>query len=440
MKMGRFMSPASKDENTQNKYFQKGRQLLRLKPVTWRILTVLIFGITLLVLFAPAPVQAKGVQAHAPAAPMDCQPGVDPSICAPNPPSAPTTCQPGQNIKDCVWSNAAPSTQSGKLQNPLGNGSTLFFYTPLGATDSDQVETLWKFSLGIVDAFIVLSLALSAIRMMLAGTVFRYADAVEQLPGTLLALIAANLSLIFVIVILGINNAMSVDLLNWVSTGVQFTQTHLQEQTCTGGFVGIGQQCSWHDLVQDIQITPANLNLPNIWDALSSVVNLTGLIIKILAMMLLAQIIIRLFLINLYIVTAPLGIASWALPGKAGQPLTRLWLHGFLSTVMVQFLQVLALIVAQVMLGTIMRALMGQGGSVDTADLANILAIAVLWFILRIPSLLGTASLRMLGEAGQAMSQAAGAALAASAVQIQSTIAIAGGAANAAGGVLLAAA
>ncbi|HZR38513.1 MAG TPA: hypothetical protein VFB12_00240, partial [Ktedonobacteraceae bacterium] len=223
------------------------------------------------------------------------------------------------------------------------------------------------------------------------------------------ALIAAHLSLTFVMIILGLNNALSVGIFDWIQgpNGIDNTKT----------------------LALNIQIVPTNLNLPNLGDVISVLFgNLPSLMIKVLGLMLLAQVIIRMFFINLYIILAPLGIACWALPGKAGQPLTRLWFSGFISTVMVQFLQVVAALIAELMLSAIYNALSSQVGNLDQGSLQNILAIAVLWFILRIPSLLGTASMRTLGEAGQAMGQAAGASLAVGASQLQGIAQIAGSA------------
>jgi hypothetical protein len=175
----------------------------------------------------------------------------------------------------------------------------------------------------------------------------------------------------------------------------------------------------------DLNITPTSLDFPNLGDLLNSLTNITVLIVKILSLMLLAQVIIRIFFINLYAILSPIGIAAWALPGGAGQPLTKLWFQGFISTVMVQFLQVAALTITSLMLGKITGYFDGQLNppghpavlSKDT--LANIMRIAILWFILRIPSLLGTAPMRTIVEAGQAMQQAAGASIAMTVAEAQ---------------------
>jgi hypothetical protein len=166
--------------------------------------------------------------------------------------------------------------------------------------------------------------------------------------------------------------------------------------------------------------------------ALASLQHLTDifpLVTKVLALMLLAQLILRFFFLNFYIVLSPLGLAAWAMPGKIGQPLTRLWLSGFLSTLLVQVLQVVAILVTQMMLGAIPTAMTGYLGiptdlnaqtatqSTSQQTLANIMQIAILWFIFRIPSLLGTAPMRSMVDLGQAVTQVASAGLS---MQVQS--------------------
>ncbi|BCL80638.1 hypothetical protein ccbrp13_31030 [Ktedonobacteria bacterium brp13] len=125
--------------------------------------------------------------------------------------------------------------------------------------------------------------------------------------------------------------------------------------------------------------------------------------------MLLTQLIIRMFFIDFYIILSPIGIAASALPGRSGQSLTRLWLSGFLSSIFVQFLQVVALIVIEVLIAAMFSSLRNllDPNFISNANLELILKIAALWFIVRIPSLLGTAPMSTMVQTGQAMTQAA---------------------------------
>ncbi len=352
----------------------------------------------------------------------------------PIPPGGPgdqaaTSCALGTDLVNCFMDpTIATSTISNKnVQNPLAAGNTLFFVTSSKATvGSDQVVALWQIMLDMVDAFVVLIIMLNGLKVIIGGTIFRYADAVEALPGMLLALVAAHASILIVAMFLGLNNVLSVDLYNWAEGTVQHPNATTAQTTChVNGFHAVpgapttntcaNQQVNFLD---QFTITPQKLALPGLLDALGSFFNLTGLIVQILGLMMLAQVLIRLFFINLYIVFAPIGIACWALPGKTGQPLTRMWLQGFISTVLVQFVQVAALVVVQLMLSTVATQLHNING-LDTGTMVNILEIAVLWFILRIPSLFNTAPMRTMTEAGQAMGQAAGASLAVGVAEIQ---------------------
>jgi hypothetical protein len=282
-----------------------------------------------------------------------------------------------------------PFSGSSKLPDPAGMGNALFFYTPLDVTINNfncrpsLAVSLWRVMLMLVDACIVLILMLTGARIILVGTVFRYADAVESLPGVLLALIAAHISMIFIAFFLGLNNALVSGLYTWANANVPA-------------------------FPNSFTVTPSDLEFTDFMSNLGSLTDILGLIIKIMGLMLLAQIIIRIFFINLYIVFAPLGIACWALPGRVGQPVTRSWLSGFVSLALVQFVQVAALIVIQAIVASFLSYLGGQVHSLDTDTLTQILNVAVLWFVFRIPALFHTAPMRSLIEVGDTMSGAVG--------------------------------
>jgi hypothetical protein len=411
---------------------RRQRWLLRLEPLTWRVLVGLAFCMTLLAIFGPATAQAKGVQTYARTVPSVNV--VRGRAATTNAYMRPTDCQPGKNndtIVTCAQNiDPLSSKQVGILASPIGQNGSIFYYTPLDTTSNYGVKTIWQILLACSDAFILLIIGLKAAQLMLAGTVFRYANVVEELPKMLLALLSAHLSWDFVQVILGMNNAMSVGLASRFAYVGSLGHGSGVYQNCDQGIfnTGIWVSCvgqlfgpaAPHDLLQDVPMVPTNLNMPNIGDALSSMGNLTGLILKILGMMLLAQVMIRLFLLALYAATSGAALACGML-GKAGAPMVRLWTHGFLSTAMVQFLQVTAWLLVVGTVGPILRHMHdGLGSTVDLQTLANMMGIGVDWFILQIPSLMGTASMRTLAQAGQAMGQAAGAALAVSVVEVQS--------------------
>ncbi|GHO78878.1 hypothetical protein KSD_66490 [Ktedonobacter sp. SOSP1-85] len=493
-----------------------------------------------------------------------------------------------------------------KIQNPIAKGSLLFFFTPYEVSIANpQINLLWGSILAIVDILLVLTLMLNGLYVLMAGTTFRYAQAVENLPGVLLAIIAAHVSLAFILAMLSLGNSMTLGIYNFTQNnpaihrspsgfknggktqdlylhvlfpsynekmGSSFNgdpnltpqeaakqwgtpQTdqdikQFQDLVCTwewtnfdsnlrlqifgpngdyqnGGlynlfkqrnddlkkydgskvpdgvqtaldsiltgidrdmqefssgsdrlawyndaFVGTPSQESWdkqmddawnqygqdipqaeknrlgddrygrggegmlraniHKLLQGVpphegdmleyscqhdatgnsfQLVPDDLNFKDLFKNLQDLISGVSVFSKLLALMLLGMMIVRLFFINLYIVTAPLGIACWALPGKIGQSVTRLWLQGFLSTVLVQFLMVVALIAIQVLLGNVL-AFVGSDpnhpiGNLSNDTLSEIMRIACIWFVMRMPSLFGNAPMHIMSMAGEMLGQVA---------------------------------
>ncbi|GHO42792.1 hypothetical protein [Ktedonospora formicarum] len=172
------------------------------------------------------------------------------------------------------------------------------------------------------------------------------------------------------------------------------------------------------------QLVPDDINFTDLFKDLQTLSSGLGAVAKVMAVMLLGQMIIRLFFINLYTVLAPLGIACGALPGKVGQPVVQMWLKGFISIVLVQFVMAIALIVTQILLGEILSFTAGGdpnhiAGNLDNKTLSDLIRIACLYFVFRIPSLLQSAPLRTMTDAGQAMGQAVGMTIAMQIMQIQ---------------------
>ena len=432
---------------------QQGTQQRR--KALFLLIALALFLSALLTLLSTTPTLASPTQqrqAHIPHAP--CPPGqrADVSGTCVTDPTLPTV-------------TATPNVQNPqRIQNPLAKGSPLLFYTDLGNTiNQPQVQSLWTVSIWVVDILLALTLATNGIAIMLGGSVMRNAKVIESLPGVLLALIAAHVSMVFMSVFINLNNVISVDFYTYADTHLaapaqQHHIVHLVDCTvdantagasysCTypdghrqsfsrdtffstafscvvtgrtgGGHGGAGGADRWdcdHNEVitgQAFQITPPDLNIGkiNIPQSLGNMRDALKLMLTVTALMLLAQVIVRLFYLDLYIVLAPLGIAAWALPGRVGQPLTRAWFQGFLSTVFVQFLQVVAIIVTQLLLGTLGTYLSTGGGRITndvlrTEDLIQIINIAFLWFIMRVPALLNAAPMRGMMEVGQTMSQA----------------------------------
>jgi hypothetical protein len=374
------------------------------------------------------------------------------------------------------------------VKGPFGKNDLVFFFTDPAATVGEpHVQALWGLMRDAVNAFIVLLLILTGMRIMLAGSVFRYANAIEVLPAILLALLAANFSLNIATFSLGLNNAFSTDIYNQANkmaiTSAQYNGQDIVTKTCNGwlqggataagtavgsiavpgiggilggiagGFLGHWLGCdvdphvkNWNQTLVDSAKPPditGGMSITGIATLFSALSNLLGFIAGILVLMLMGQMVIRLFFIDLYIILAPLGIACWALPGRAGQSLTRLWIQGFFSTIFVQFLQVMALIVLRILVGRVTSDVYASFNSDATnsdATLLWVIQIAQYWFLIRIPSLLGGAPMNMLVSFGQTMAQAAQTAVTITAAEVQFATSVVTSAAGAAVGIGVAAA
>lgn len=390
-----------------------------------------------------------------------------------------------------------PNNESPVL-NPFSQNSALFFYTPYKDTvDNPQVRELWTGILIIVDAFIVLVLMLNGIRVIFSGIVFRFNKVVEELPGIFLAIIAAHLSITFIMAFLGLNNILVYDTYQWSSNyifqhnGVTVDEgntpytvnivigrghsntpeydnlpDNIKKNNChfyldkaevlaaigvatdnpLVTVVGLFAETFMKDhhwfgayycknvptdmLVRTI-LQPTDLNFTNLFDNLQDLGDGLKVILKVMALMLMAQMVIRLFFIIFYIVTAPLGLACWALPGKVGQEATRLWLKGFISTVMVQFVMVVALIVMQLMAAAVLHFVSPADGTTNTAigpgqldtfTLLKLMCLCFFWFLIRVPSLLKTAPMRAMLLAGQQMAQTVGSTMVIQAAEAQFVI------------------
>ena len=99
----------------------------------------------------------------------------------------------------------------------------------------------------------------------------------------------------------------------------------------------------------------------------------------VMALLLMLQMLMRLGLVDLLIVVAPLAMACWVLPQT--QAWARLWSSLFTGTVFVQGLQVLGL-----RLGTALGSeLSGTAAGAHAETLQAFLGIAVLALVLRLP-------------------------------------------------------
>jgi hypothetical protein len=222
--------------------------------------------------------------------------------------------------------------------------SSLNFITqtpPAGSYASPTVQTLW----GVVRAIANAGLALAALWGGF-NLIFRehlgspYHEAMELFPRLALGALLVNTSLSWAQLAIDLNNGLC-------------------------GTVGEASLPAWQQADSTTQL---------LVDVLAIVIYLVA------SLLLLLQMLMRLALVDVLLVAAPLGLLCWVLPQTQGW--ARLWSGTFFSTVFTQFAQVLALKLG----GSLLTELTPMAP--DAALLAVFLGIAVLVLTLKIPSLM----------------------------------------------------
>ncbi len=368
----------------------------------------------------------------------------------------------------CQYTPTSYTGSEHNIQDPFGGHAYLFFFTDPSITVQECHITAIVSTLAFaINIAISLVIVLVGIRIIMAGSVIRYASALEVLPGVILAILAANLVLPMAQITLDANNSLTQFVYSTVDTMPNST-TNIVTQTCNhwdtvigtaigsivpvvgtivGGIIGENMGCnsdayktSWQkalDSAPPLQNITQGSSPGGLMFAFNSMTNMLQFALSVMVLMLLGQMAIRLLILNLFIATGPIGLGASALPGPGGKLVTKLWLQGFLTTVFVQFLQVIALIIVRLVIGTLTSGLyasLGNTGATNNdATLLWVMQIAQYWFILRIPNLLRLGPMsptNMMMEFGQTMAVTAQSAVSDSMTMIQLTM---GAASSAAG-------
>ena len=279
------------------------------------------------------------------------QPGVSPSIELPGIPNLLDPLDPRKWAGDIL--DAVMVTIGGALIEAmrelvdwalgLGDSSLNFVtQTPVaGSYESATVRSLWDFSRAIVNV------ALAAIVMWGGFNVIvkqhirsPYHEAMELLPRVILAALAANLTLELARVLIDLNNGFA------AAVGQVGLPGYEQATTTQEGIAPVFMAITY----------------------------------GIVALLLVFQMLMRLALIDLLIVLAPVMMLLWVLPQTQGW--TRWWTNLFPITIFQQAVQMVVLRLGAALMVEL------TPGSVSNALLTLLLGIAVCWLTLKVPSLL----------------------------------------------------
>ena len=237
------------------------------------------------------------------------------------------------------------------ITNLLQQAFALDILTLTPPTDTYQntvVLAFWRTVVAIADSALALIVCWAGYNSIVGPTAgVRYHEARQVLPRLALAALAVNLSLLVTQTMIDLNNALSA-----IVTTPFDNLVHLLALNIRSG--------------------------PNATASLALI--LLFLAFGVVGLFLVIQMVVRLAMLDVLIVTAPLGLVCWVLPQTHAW--AHLWTRAFISTVFVQFLQVLAL---------------GLGGGLLVffpadnpfgAVMDLIIGIATLYLTLKIPAFL----------------------------------------------------
>jgi hypothetical protein len=222
-------------------------------------------------------------------------------------------------------------------------------------TAESRIGALWKMTAGIADACLVLFVLVGGAIVMSHETLQTRTAAKDVLPRIVVAAIAVNASL-------GL-------------AGLAITTADSLSETLLGQGVGPSQAA----------VVLRQLVLGSLADGGIFLV-LIGAVVAVLAVLLLATYVVRLALVVLLVVAAPIALVCHALPQTEG--LARLWWRAFTGALFVQIAQSLVLITA-------LRVFLATGGSASlgiasTGGFVDLLVAACLcWVLVKVPSWVG---------------------------------------------------
>ena len=223
-------------------------------------------------------------------------------------------------------------------------GSSLNFATrtpAAGTHESVTVRSLWDLSRALANGGLALVVMWGGFNVMLRQHLrSRYDGAMELLPRVVLAALALNLTLEFSRLLLDANNALT------ALVGLSGLPGYEQ--------AGAGQE--------------------------GVALIIVAVSYGVVALLLVFQMLMRLALIDLLIVLAPVMVLLWVLPQTQGW--ARWWAQLFPVTVFQQAVQMVVLSLGSALMVEL------TPGSVQNALLTLFLGISVLWLTLKVPSLL----------------------------------------------------
>jgi hypothetical protein len=286
------------------------------------------------------------------------------------------------------------------------------------------VQVIFSPMLGLAFVLVTPTLILIGYQIMLAASSFRHAGALEGLSHVLLGSLVVAISFQIVTMLITFANMASgaiVGLHGYLSTqtygvradymlaGVNEPSTSYRGMVmpvsrwgcAANDFVGIlGSQFFGHQMTAWLPVVghlaPLAMQVTTGTELAS---RLTEFARMLLSIVLWLQAVIRIGLLNCYILTCPLAFACWALPGGLGQQVIRQWARGFLSVLLIQVIQIFLITVLPLILPSF-PAVVGDNQGIMQVLFTQVQPLLALWLTVSVPKWMGISATRAIGMTG----------------------------------------
>ncbi len=254
------------------------------------------------------------------------------------------------------------------MSNPL---NILTQTPPVDTYQNPVVITWWTAFLAVVDLALASLIVIGGYNVVVGRHLgLPHSELAEFLPRLLLAFGAAHFSLFFLGLFIDLENALNVVALNLAGTSML---TNIISALFQGNLAAEGLL---------------------VW--------VLGFVLGVMAILLGAQMAVRLALLWVLLVLSGPGLACFALPQTVG--FGRMWLSLTAKTVLVQFFQVVTLALGGMLVTSLGASnLFGVGGTLATL----LVCVALLYLVLRIPGIVHRFALRPMLDASRAVAGAA---------------------------------
>jgi hypothetical protein len=308
----------------------------------------------------------------------------------------------GFNIPPC------PTYAPGKHDFMTGDNGIMFQFPAALTTDNPVVQA----ALGVVQiiafACITPIIVLIGLNVMRGAITTRFANGIEALSRLVPAGVGIGFCLELVKFVFNLEGALT-QALKGVFSNVDVASVILPASSWLGTlilFLGLGIGLVIAKSIAPLLIEALGTGVTiGVFVAVAAeaaiyttlLVEISKLILVVFAMALCVQILMRIVLVNLYIIVSPLAIVASVLPGQDGVNFTRNWMMGFLALIASHFAQVMVLLLGLILLNVVH---VNGVGIVDGGLVHELIKYGILTLMLRVPNLFRSNSTMLLSQMG----------------------------------------